>query len=274
MGNIQTISQSVKLEQISKKTIDEYTKNLLETKTNMTQILVQEVDIGVSSGCTFDVSLDANQNAKIDTNINTDTMFERKDQVKEDLQTASGTEIDSKFESWGTTWGTKSKVKSDVSTIIEDIVDETWTVENINKTTTNLIQITGQKFNVGAIQCYEGQPPITIDQKATQTLVVKSLLNQIVKKASENDKIKKLKVTADSKNILDIKGTLGDAGRAISGIVDSIGDIFGGPLMSSIIFAGIALIVALGVFLMLGQSPAGQNAIRSASGGGMGPTEF
>lgn len=274
MGNTQTISQSVKLEQISKKTVDEYNLNLQKTNTDMTQINVQEVDIGASLGCTIKVSQKALQDGEISTGIDTDIMFDRKDQVKEDLQTASAAEIDSKFESWGTTWGTKSKVKSEVSTIIEDIVEETWTNENINETTTNLIQITGQKFNVGVLQCYKGQPPITIDQNASQTLVVNSLLNQIVQKASENEKIKTLKVTADSKNILDVKGTLGDAGRAISGIVGSIGDIIGGPLMSFVIFAGIALIVALGVFLMLGQSPAGQNAIRSASSGGMGPTQF
>jgi len=274
MGNTQTISQSVKLEQISKKTVDEYNKNLQETNTSMTQFNGQEVDIGASFGCTINISQTALQDGEITTGLDTDIMFERKDQVKEDLQTAAAGEIDSKFESWGTTWGTQSKVKSDVSTIIEDIVDETWTNENISKTTTDMVQVTGQKFTIGAMKCYEGQPPITIDQNASQTLVVNSLLNQIVQKASENEKITSLQVTSDAKNVLDVKGTLGDFGRGLTSTIGAVGDIVGGPLMSFVIFAGIALIVALGVFLMLGQSPAGQNAIRSATSGGMGPTQF
>lgn len=274
MGNVQTISQSVKLEQISKHTIEEYNKNVNETNTTMTQLNDQRVDIGSSINCTIKVNQTALQDGTVQVKLDQQAMFNRKDQVKEDLKTAAGNEINSKFESWGTTWGTKSKVKSDVSTIIEDIVEETWTNENINQTTTDVIQISSQEFKVGFLKCYKGQPPITIDQNATQTLVVNSMLNQIVEKASENEKIRSLQTTSDAKNILDVKGTLGDAGRAISSIVGSIGDIIGGPLMSFVVFAGIALIVALGVFLMLGQSPAGQNAIRSASGGGAGPTQF
>ena len=123
------------------------------------------------------------------------------------------------------------------------------------------------------MSCYEGQPTHNFSQHDPQELVVNQLMNQMVQKASEYDKIKTLTTTSDAKNTLDVKGTLGDAGRAVSSVVGSIGAIVGGPLMSSVIFAGIALIVALGVFMMLGQSPAGQNAIRTASGG-MGPTKF
>lgn len=273
MGNSQTISQSVKLEQISKRTVDEYNLNKNRAEINQTQILSQDATLSGIDNCTFDFSQIANQSAEVDMTLDVDAMFERKDQVKEEFQTAAAGEIDSKFESWGTTWGTKSAVKSDVSTIIEDIVDETWTSENIQETSTNQVQIVDGKYEINGMSCYEGQPTQNFSQNATQELVVNQLMNQMVQKASENEKIKTLTTTSDAKNTLDVKGTLGDAGRAVSSVVGSIGAIVGGPLMSSVIFAGIALIVALGVFMMLGQSPAGQNAIRTASGG-MGPTKF
>lgn len=273
MGNTQTISQSVKLEQISKKTVDEYNLNKNTTNITQTQILSQDATLSGIDNCTYDFSQIANQSAKVDVNLDSDAMFERKDQVKEDFQTAAAGEIDSKFESWGTTWGTKSDVKSDVSTIIEEIVEETWTSENIQTTAANQVQILNGKYEITGMSCYEGQPTQNFSQNATQELVVNQIMNQMVQKASEYEKIKSLTTTSEAKNIIDVKGTLGDAGRAVSGALDSIGKIITGPLMSSIVFAGIALIVALVVFMMLGQSPAGQNAIRTASSG-VGPTQL
>ena len=278
MGNTQTISQSVKLEQLNKKVVDEYTENRKEVDINQTQINSLSAELVGVEGCTFDFSQTAQQGTEVDQEINSDVMFKSKNTVAEELKTAAAADIDAKFESWGTTWGTKSKIKSDVSTKITDIVDETWTLKNIEDVSTNQVQIQNGKYVITGMKCYEGQPTQKFTQNATQELVVKQLLQQMIDKASEDEQIRTLTTSSDSANVLDVKGTLGDAGRAISSIVGSIGDIIGGPLMSFVVFAGIALVVALGVFLMLGQSEAGQNAIRSVSGGGGGggmpPTEF
>ena len=265
MGNTQTISQSVKLEQINQKIVDEYNENKNKADLMQTQILSQEADLTGIVNCSFDFSQTAQQGAEVDQSIDAQAMFDRKDKVAEELKVAAAAEIDSKFESWGTTWGTSSKVKTDVSTKIINIVDETWTNKNIQEANANQVQIINGKYTINGMTCYEGQPTLKFTQDATQELIINQLMNQIIEKASEDEQIRSLTTSSDSKNSLDVKGTLGDAGRALTGIVGSIGNIVGGPLMSSVIFAGIALIVALGVFLLLGTSPAGQSAITTVA---------
>ncbi len=94
MGNTQTISQSVKLEQISKKTVDEYNLNKNTANINQVQILSQDATLSGIENCTFDFSQIANQSAKVDMNLDADAMFERKDTVKAEFKTAADGEFD------------------------------------------------------------------------------------------------------------------------------------------------------------------------------------
>ena len=272
MGNVTSIDKTLKISQISKDITKTDIKNKQDVAAETIQTVNQEVKFAKSSvieGCDINIANTVDLDVTVSSVLDVDTIVESRGKVANKLAANANTFIENNYESLNTAFGNKQKMKESVSQEVENITKNVFKKENIQKVMNKAIQLVGQKVVFrGVIICNE-DGKIDVEQNVAAKIVMDTLLRDVTSQLKETDVYNELEIDSMSSAKSENTGLLGDLGRAWTSVIDSVGGIVTGPLMSLVVFAGSGLIVALVVFLLLGQSPAGQNAIRSTTGAGM-----
>jgi len=250
-----SVEQVFKMDVLTKKIFKQTTTNIQEC--NASGVNIQDMSISVVNafkGCPIKASQSVSSSVECESEFNPETIIDMKDEIANDLKQAAATEIEAKTEMFATA-SSKTDISTTIDVEIQNIVDTQITTENINKVAAESINIQDGKIQI--VNCYDS---IDFEQSISAQVVAKAVTKSLTKAIQDS------KVINDVVN--DLKSSAKSSSGGLAGLIDSLANMFTGPMKYAIIASVICVcVIMLAVTLFL-LSPAGQNSTRTIANAG------
>lgn len=253
MGNSASTRNFIQNNVTMKMTQEFVSKNIAKTTTNTTNLNYSKIDIGYAKNCPVTQKQSIFNKIEIDSNLNDTSLNE----LKNELTTALDNTVSQNTElingAFNVTGGNNTSAINDVRSNINMVLTNTINKTNINKVVNDTFnQNTGE---IKYLFCEDS--PITVDQNIVSNIIARNILYTVGQALSQNEVLARVINEADQKAKQQNQG--------LNDIIDSIGKAITGPIGISI--GGVVLFCCILIIavIVLGMSPAGQNAAKKLS---------
>lgn len=247
----QSIRQTYDIENVNQnifKQITTYQQTISATNENTQSVLV-DVDY-MDTNCDITIGQYIDATIQSTAELTTDTVAQVRTTVDTDLQAAAEAAMDKITEAFNLQSGDRQNIEQDVKLKFKNILDRTFETNNLTEIINKAVNTQDGKVT---IRYCNGKFDFT--QNVVAKLVATSITDALVKAIAEDSLLQKIAFDFSSKQRTENKG--------IADIVKAIGDILPWKWIA-LACAAICVVLIIGAVVM-GRSPAGQNAVRNFS---------
>lgn len=259
-------SQSIKNTLNIKSTTKMLTKTVTETKTSASAACDQAQKLKVKLKNVVGCDMDVNQVAACDVTasaaVSVSTLSAAKNKVMEDMKAKTKAALDKSTQAGNFQFGDRSNVDTEVNKELETIIQDEFEEKNLTEIVATSSQVQDGELEVDGYDCTMGGQ-IKWNQNMAAQVAATAVMDKITKRITESDVTKKVKAEIDSKSKSEAGGAaqvVDSVGGAVSSVIGAAGMAAYAPIIACVCCVMILAIVGM----VMGKSPAGQNAIRRA----------
>lgn len=248
MGNSASTRNLIRND-ITMKTVQSYVDtNILTTETRTTNLNYADVNILNGDGCPISIKQSIFNAITVNQNLDEESIQDLQNSLSSDLQNTATQNAELINGAFNITGGNDTTAVNDVKNSIDVVVKSEITKSKIQK-------IVNDSFNqnsgkVTMIFCRNS--PISVDQSIVSNVISQNILHTLGQSLAKNETIAKVVSAADQKAKQQNEG--------LNNIIDSIGKAITGPIGISIGGLILCCCIIIIAVVVLGMSPAGQNA--------------
>lgn len=254
-GGSQTINQTFDMSAINKSIYEQTTINSNSSMAAQANIQSMQIDLRNIVACTTNISQTVNASASASSTLENDQTTAIKNAITTDMQAAVQAQVDKVTEAGNFQFGDKQNVNQSLTLAVENIISNSIITENINNAVAEQVTIQDGVYTIDGYDCTLGGE-INYSQDITAQVVANIVTKNLSDAIAESDVLNDLQAAADAAAKTENKG--------IADIIDSIGEMLAGPLKWIALACVMCVCVLVIGAVVMGLSPAGQNATRNA----------
>ena len=258
-NNEQNISQYFNLSAINQSIYEQYTKN--QTTSLASQANIQSMDVVMKNvvGCTSTFRQDIDASASSSSTLTNEQATAIKNAITTEMIAGVKAQIDKVTEFGNFQYGDEANISSDLNLEIQNIISNSVNVENINSAIAEQVSIQDKKITIDGYNCLEAGE-INFTQDISAQLVATLITNNLTNSIASSELLNKLKADVDAASKVENKG--------FADLVTSFFDGLTGPMKYALLASVIGCCLLVVMVVVMGLSPAGQNATRNLSKAG------
>ena len=254
-GGSQTINQTFDMSAINKSIYEQTTINSNSSMAAQANIQSMQIDLRNIVACTTNISQTVNASASASSTLENDQTTAIKNAITTEMQAAVQAQVEKVTEAGNFQFGDKQNVNQSLTLAVENIISNSIITENINNAVAEQVTIQDGVYTIDGYDCTLGGE-INYSQDITAQVVANIVTKNLSDAIAESDVLNDLQAAADAAAKTENKG--------IADIIDSIGEMLAGPLKWIALACVMCVCVLVIGAVVMGLSPAGQNATRNA----------
>jgi hypothetical protein len=254
-GGSQKINQTFDMSAINKSIYEQTTINSNSSMAAQANIQNMEVHLKNIVACTTTITQTVNASASASSELDNTQTTAIKNAITTEMQAAVQAQVDKVTEAGNLQFGDKQNVNQSLNLEVENIIKNSIVTENINKAVAEQVTIQDGIYTIDGYDCTLGGE-INYTQDITAQVVANIVTKNLTDSIAQSDILNDLQAAADAAAASENKG--------IADIIDSIGEMLAGPLKWIALACVMCVCVLVIGAVVMGMSPAGQNATRNA----------
>ena len=255
-GGSQTINQTFDMSAINKSIYEQTTINSNSSMAAQANIQSMQIDLRNIVACKTTVTQSVDASASASSELDTKQTTAIKNAITTEMQAAVQAQVDKVTEAGNFQFGDKQNVNQSLTLAVENVIKNSIITENINKAVAEQVTIQDGVYTVDGYDCTLGGE-INYNQDITAQVVANIVTKNLSDSIAETEVFNDLQAAADAAATSENKG--------IPDIIDSIGEMLAGPLKWIALACVCCVCVLVIGAVVMGMSPAGQNATRNMS---------
>jgi len=260
-GGSQTINQTFDMSILNESIYQQTTINQSTSIASQANINTMNIDMRNIVGCTANVIQNIDATASSSSTLTNQQTTEIKNAITNEMQAAVQAQVEKVTEAGNFQFGDEQNVNQELILAVENVISNSIITENINDSIAEQVSINDGIYTIDGYDCtISGEINFTQDITAqvVATLVTKNLTEAI----ASNDVLNQLQAAADAAAKTENKG--------IADIVSAFFEGLTGPMKYAMIASVVCCCLLIVLLVVMGMSPAGQNATRNLSKAGAG----
>ena len=254
-GGSQSINQTFDLSAINTSIYEQTTINSNSSMAAQANIQNMQVDMRNIVGCTATFGQTVNASASASSELTDDQTTAIKNAITTEMQAAVKAQLEKVTEAGNFQFGDKQNMSQSLKLAIENTVKNSIVTENINKAVADQVTIQDGVYTIDGYDCTLGGE-INYTQDITAQVVANIVTKNLSDSIATTEVFNQLQAAADAAGKTENKG--------IADIIDSIFEGLAGPLKWIALACVMCVCVLVIGAVVMGMSPAGQNATRNA----------
>ena len=255
-GGNQKISQTFDMSAINQSIYQQTTLNQNSSIASQANINTMNLDMRNIVGCTTNVLQNIDATASSSSTLNNTQTTAIKNAITTEMQAAVKAQIDKVTEAGNFQFGDKQSVNQEVTLAVQNIIDNTIVTENINAAVAEQVSINDGVYTIDGYDCtISGE--INYTQDITAQVVATVVTTNLTDAIAESDILNQLQAAADAAARTENKG--------LADIITSFFEGLTGPMKYAMIASVVCCCMVVVLAVVMGLSPAGQNATRNMS---------
>ena len=255
-GGNQKISQTFDMSAINQSIYQQTTLNQNSSIASQANINTMNLDMRNIVGCTTNVLQNIDATASSSSTLNNTQTTAIKNAITTEMQAAVKAQIDKVTEAGNFQFGDKQSVNQEVTLAVQNIIENTIVTENINAAVAEQVSINDGVYTIDGYDCtISGE--INYTQDITAQVVATVVTTNLTDAIAESDILNQLQAAADAAAKTENKG--------IADIINSIFEGLTGWMKYIAIASVVCCCMVVVLAVVMGLSPAGQNATRNMS---------
>jgi len=254
-GGSQSINQTFDMSAINTSVYEQTTINKNTSMAAQANIQNMEIHMKNIVACTTNVTQTVNATASASSELTDDQTTAIKNAITTEMQAAVKAQLEKVTEAGNFQFGDKQNMSQSLKLAIENTVKNSIVKENINKAVADQVTIQDGVYTIDGYDCTLGGE-INYTQDITAQVVANIVTKNLTDTIASTEVFNQLQAAADAAGKTENKG--------IADIIDSIGEMLAGPLKWIALACVCCVCVLVIGAVVMGMSPAGQNATRNA----------
>jgi len=255
-GGNQKISQTFDMSAINQSIYQQTTLNQNSSIASQANINTMNLDMRNIVGCTTNVLQNIDATASSSSTLNNTQTTAIKNAITTEMQAAVQAQVDKVTEAGNFQFGDKQSVNQEVTLAVQNIIENTIVTENINAAVAEQVSINDGVYTIDGYDCtISGE--INYTQDITAQVVATVVTTNLTDAIAESDILNQLQAAADAAAKTENKG--------IADIINSIFEGLTGWMKYIAIASVVCCCMVVVLAVVMGLSPAGQNATRNMS---------
>jgi len=255
-GGNQKISQTFDMSAINQSIYQQTTLNQNSSIASQANINTMNLDMRNIVGCTTNVLQNIDATASSSSTLNNTQTTAIKNAITTEMQAAVKAQIDKVTEAGNFQFGDKQSVNQEVTLAVQNIIENTIVTENINAAVAEQVSINDGVYTIDGYDCtISGE--INYTQDITAQVVATVVTTNLTDAIAESDILNQLQAAADAAATTENKG--------LADIITSFFEGLTGPMKYAMIASVVCCCMVVVLAVVMGLSPAGQNATRNMS---------
>jgi len=255
-GGNQKISQTFDMSAINQSIYQQTTLNQNSSIASQANINTMNLDMRNIVGCTTNVLQNIDATASSSSTLNNTQTTAIKNAITTEMQAAVKAQIDKVTEAGNFQFGDKQSVNQEVTLAVQNIIENTIVTENINAAVAEQVSINDGVYTIDGYDCtISGE--INYTQDITAQVVATVVTTNLTDAIAESDILNQLQAAADAAARTENKG--------LADIITSFFEGLTGPMKYAMIASVVCCCMVVVLAVVMGLSPAGQNATRNMS---------
>ena len=255
-GGNQKISQTFDMSAINQSIYQQTTLNQNSSIASQANINTMNLDMRNIVGCTTNVLQNIDATASSSSTLNNTQTTAIKNAITTEMQAAVQAQVDKVTEAGNFQFGDKQSVNQEVTLAVQNIIENTIVTENINAAVAEQVSINDGVYTIDGYDCtISGE--INYTQDITAQVVATVVTTNLTDAIAESDILNQLQAAADAAARTENKG--------LADIITSFFEGLTGPMKYAMIASVVCCCMVVVLAVVMGLSPAGQNATRNMS---------
>jgi len=255
-GGKQTINQTFDMSALNKSIYEQTTINSNSSMAAQANIQSMQIDLRNIVACTTNISQTVNASASASSTLENDQTTAIKNAITTEMQAAVQAQVDKVTEAGNFQFGDKQNVNQNVILAVQNVIENSIVTENINEAVAEQVTIQDGVYTIDGYDCTLGGE-INYSQDITAQVVANIVTKNLTDSIAQSDVLNQLQAAADAATKTENKG--------IADIINSIFEGLTGWMKYIAIASVVCCCMVVILAVVMGLSPAGQNATRNMS---------
>jgi len=255
-GGSQTINQTFDMSALNKSIYEQTTINSNSSMAAQANIQSMQIDLRNIVACTTNISQTVNASASASSTLDNEQTTAIKNAITTEMQAAVQAQIDKVTEAGNFQFGDKQNVNQEVTLAVQNVIENSIVTENINEAVAEQVTIQDGVYTIDGYDCTLGGE-INYSQDITAQVVANIVTKNLTDSIAQSDVLNQLQAAADAATKTENKG--------IADIINSIFEGLTGWMKYIAIASVVCCCMVVILAVVMGLSPAGQNATRNMS---------
>jgi len=255
-GGKQTINQTFDMSALNKSIYEQTTINSNSSMAAQANIQSMQIDLRNIVACTTNISQTVNASASASSTLDNEQTTAIKNAITTEMQAAVQAQIDKVTEAGNFQFGDKQNVNQEVTLAVQNVIENSIVTENINEAVAEQVTIQDGVYTIDGYDCTLGGE-INYSQDITAQVVANIVTKNLTDSIAQSDVLNQLQAAADAATKTENKG--------IADIINSIFEGLTGWMKYIAIASVVCCCMVVILAVVMGLSPAGQNATRNMS---------
>jgi len=255
-GGSQTINQTFDMSALNKSIYEQTTINSNSSMAAQANIQSMQIDLRNIVACTTNISQTVNASASASSTLENDQTTAIKNAITTEMQAAVQAQVDKVTEAGNFQFGDKQNVNQNVILAVQNVIENSIVTENINEAVAEQVTIQDGVYTIDGYDCTLGGE-INYSQDITAQVVANIVTKNLTDSIAQSDVLNQLQAAADAATKTENKG--------IADIINSIFEGLTGWMKYIAIASVVCCCMVVILAVVMGLSPAGQNATRNMS---------
>jgi len=255
-GGSQTINQTFDMSALNKSIYEQTTINSNSSMAAQANIQSMQIDLRNIVACTTNISQTVNASASASSTLENDQTTAIKNAITTEMQAAVQAQVDKVTEAGNFQFGDKQNVNQNVILAVQNVIENSIVTENINEAVAEQVTIQDGVYTIDGYDCTLGGE-INYSQDITAQVVANIVTKNLTDSIAQSDVLNQLQAAADAATKTENKG--------IADIINSIFEGLTGWMKYIAIASVVCCCMVVVLAVVMGLSPAGQNATRNMS---------
>jgi len=255
-GGSQTINQTFDMSALNKSIYEQTTINSNSSMAAQANIQSMQIDLRNIVACTTNISQTVNASASASSTLENDQTTAIKNAITTEMQAAVQAQVDKVTEAGNFQFGDKQNVNQNVILAVQNVIENSIVTENINEAVAEQVTIQDGVYTIDGYDCTLGGE-INYSQDITAQVVANIVTKNLTDSIAQSDVLNQLQAAADAAARTENKG--------LADIITSFFEGLTGPMKYAMIASVVCCCMVVVLAVVMGLSPAGQNATRNMS---------
>ena len=255
-GGSQTINQTFDMSALNKSIYEQTTINSNSSMAAQANIQSMQIDLRNIVACTTNISQTVNASASASSTLDNDQTTAIKNAITTEMQAAVQAQVDKVTEAGNFQFGDKQNVNQNVILAVQNVIENSIVTENINEAVAEQVTIQDGVYTIDGYDCTLGGE-INYSQDITAQVVANIVTKNLTDSIAQSDVLNQLQAAADAAARTENKG--------LADIITSFFEGLTGPMKYAMIASVVCCCMVVVLAVVMGLSPAGQNATRNMS---------
>ncbi len=255
-GGSQKINQTFDMSTLNQSVYEQTTINQNTSIATQANINTMNINMRNIVGCTTNIVQNIDATASSSSELNNTQTTAIKNAITTEMTAAVQAQVDKVTEAGNFQFGDKQNVNQEVTLAVQNIISNSIVTETINKALAEQVSIQEGVYTIDGYDCtIAGE--INYTQDITAQVVATLVTDNLTDAIASSDILNQLQAAADAAALTENKG--------IADIIAKLFEGLKGPMKYAMIASVVCCCMVVVLAVVMGPSPAGQNATRNMS---------